>query len=130
MCHLPLADEGNKGGGEGFEVYAMNSVVGPDGMGSVTRLCLSCHDGVGASGDVAPTMGGGAGHPVSVEYDRFSKDMHTPESVEAQGVKLHRSGGQYRVECTSCHSPHDNGNGKFLRISNQGSAMCLTCHDK
>lgn len=34
------------------------------------------------------------------------------------------------IECASCHNPHNNGNGAFLRKSNNGSAMCLTCHIK
>lgn len=34
------------------------------------------------------------------------------------------------VECASCHNPHNNSRGFFLRKSNAGSAMCLTCHIK
>jgi predicted CXXCH cytochrome family protein len=34
------------------------------------------------------------------------------------------------VECASCHNPHNNSRGMFLRKSNAGSAMCLTCHIK
>lgn len=34
------------------------------------------------------------------------------------------------VECASCHNPHNNVNGGFLRKSNVGSALCLTCHIK
>jgi predicted CXXCH cytochrome family protein len=33
------------------------------------------------------------------------------------------------VECSSCHDPHTENN-LFLRVSNRGSALCLTCHDK
>jgi predicted CXXCH cytochrome family protein len=34
------------------------------------------------------------------------------------------------VECASCHNPHNNARGNFLRMSNAASAMCLTCHIK
>jgi predicted CXXCH cytochrome family protein len=34
------------------------------------------------------------------------------------------------VECASCHNPHNNARGNFLRKSNAASAMCLTCHIK
>ena len=34
------------------------------------------------------------------------------------------------VECASCHNPHNNSRGFFLRKSNAGSALCLTCHIK
>lgn len=33
------------------------------------------------------------------------------------------------IECSSCHDPHTN-NLKFLRIPNDGSRLCLTCHSK
>lgn len=33
------------------------------------------------------------------------------------------------VECSSCHDPHV-PNKLFLRVSNDGSRLCLTCHDK
>ena len=34
------------------------------------------------------------------------------------------------VECASCHDPHNTTNGTFLRTTNAGSALCLTCHIK
>jgi len=34
------------------------------------------------------------------------------------------------VECATCHDPHSSANPTFLRISNAGSAVCLTCHIK
>ncbi len=33
------------------------------------------------------------------------------------------------IECSSCHDPHTT-NPLFLRVSNEGSRLCLTCHDK
>ena len=33
------------------------------------------------------------------------------------------------VECSSCHDPHIPTR-LFLRVSNEGSRLCLTCHDK
>lgn len=34
------------------------------------------------------------------------------------------------VECGSCHDPHNAVNKTFLRTSNAGSGVCLTCHIK
>ena len=34
------------------------------------------------------------------------------------------------VECASCHDPHNNSTGTFLRISNDNSDVCLACHVK
>jgi predicted CXXCH cytochrome family protein len=33
------------------------------------------------------------------------------------------------VECSSCHDPHITSK-LFLRVNNEGSRLCLTCHDK
>lgn len=38
--------------------------------------------------------------------------------------------GDSNVECATCHLVHDNTNGKFLRVANTGSALCLKCHVK
>lgn len=42
------------------------------------------------------------------------------------------AGGKYSVECSSCHTPHSNSKGTFLRIQNnlasRPSALCVTCH--
>ncbi len=132
MCHLPNGGQGNKGGEASFEVYAPGSdLSSSDVLGMVTRLCLSCHDGLGASDDVQFGTNVAGNHPVSVEYDSSSShDLRSPESVEASGLRLYRDGTSVRIECASCHNPHDNSQGDFLRISNQGSAMCLTCHDR
>ncbi len=34
------------------------------------------------------------------------------------------------VECASCHDPHNNATGTFLRVSNDNSDVCLACHVK
>lgn len=33
------------------------------------------------------------------------------------------------IECSSCHDPHSS-NRLFLRVTDEGSRLCLTCHDK
>lgn len=33
------------------------------------------------------------------------------------------------IECSSCHDPHSN-NSQFLRVANEASRLCLTCHIK
>lgn len=35
-----------------------------------------------------------------------------------------------RIECSTCHNPHDNATASFLRKTNAGSAVCYTCHNK
>ena len=53
-------------------------------------------------------------------------------------IRMYGNGTESRVECASCHDPHgveSSGSGStffptFLRKSNTGSAVCLTCHNK
>ena len=47
-------------------------------------------------------------------------------------LPLYNKGGTAFVECASCHDPHDAAglNETFLRVSNAGSAVCVTCHIK
>ncbi len=40
------------------------------------------------------------------------------------------AGNAPAVECASCHDPHSETNLTFLRVSNAGSAVCLSCHVK
>jgi predicted CXXCH cytochrome family protein len=40
-----------------------------------------------------------------------------------------KTDGKPYVECASCHDPHTE-NQTFLRITNDGSRVCLTCHNK
>ncbi len=113
-------------------------------LGTHSLMCLGCHDGQtaidsigGQPGQTVMTGDSVIGrdltddHPVGVEYT----DGHgrrapigtmwgTQPGVDGK-LPLY---GENRIECTTCHTPHDNSNNNFLRISNAGSAMCLTCH--
>lgn len=42
------------------------------------------------------------------------------------GIRLYNG----KVQCASHHDPHNSGNPTFLRISNDNSAVCRTCHKK
>lgn len=120
---------------------------------SKTKLCLSCHDGVTALGavfSVAPNtveMTGGISaskvigtnlandHPVLYDVKPGAgppaqpgtdPEIQLPPAGDA--VKVY--GETNRVECTSCHDPHDNTNGSFLVKSNANAALCTSCHIK
>jgi len=88
-------------------------------------------------------------HPVGFSYEQARQDAKhgartkdfkvanlAVTGPEALGLKFFPSKDQGGVaitdamECASCHLVHDNVNGKFLRMSNAGSALCLACHDK
>lgn len=65
-------------------------------------------------------------------------DLDGDKRLDPREIRLYDSGYGYAVECASCHDPHgvpsDRAGGlfnpAFLRISNAGSQLCLTCHIK
>lgn len=77
----------------------------------------------GLSGDIAFFDTNGNGQPDEDEVQLFAN--------------VGGASGDFTIECASCHKAHGSdpatpgtpGN-LYLRISNQGSALCLTCHLK
>ena len=119
----------------------------PDGS---SILCLSCHDGTIALGNVISrtadiSFGGGIttmpsnrrnlgtdlsdDHPVSITYNSSlasaDGELKTPSAISGQ---VHLENG--KMQCISCHDPHMNIYSNFLVESRQYSALCLSCHDK
>ncbi|MDP3149588.1 MAG: cytochrome c3 family protein [Ignavibacteria bacterium] len=133
--------------------------------GTVSNLCLSCHDGTVAVNSLDnkssiganPTMGTGTeldatgkiaatrvtiignsltnDHPINFTYDAAlvtadGGGLVSPTSASyvdaAHAVPLYAG----KLQCASCHNPHNNANTSFLRKANSGSALCLTCHSK
>jgi predicted CXXCH cytochrome family protein len=132
--------------GETFVMYS--STAGqPEGP---SKMCLSCHDGVtaidnyGGTGGTGITITGSANlgtdlsndHPIGIEYPTASPAEYNDPTTFAPGigsgpgVQLVELNGVERVECTSCHEPHNNGLGNFLRVPIQESYLCLQCHIK
>ena len=112
--------------------------------GSGTRMCLRCHDGTVAKETIAgvsrarfvnkqnpslfDAVHGGTDHPVGIEYPLFKKGYRPVTSVVAKGTVVLPQG---RVECISCHDPHNTaGAAHMLVTANTRSALCLTCHKK
>ena len=67
-------------------------------------------------------------HPVSFSWVDIPGELNTMASVKASPLKLY--GPNNRLECATCHDVHDDTIPPFLRMSNDNSAMCLTCHIK
>ncbi|MBI5837497.1 MAG: cytochrome c3 family protein [Candidatus Eisenbacteria bacterium] len=126
----------------------IDMTVDPQPTG-VSMACLSCHDGTvgldvitnvpnsySGSAAVGTTMPAGMfnlgtdlrnDHPVSVSYDNtLDTKFKSSTSVTAAGLQLYSG----KVQCASCHNPHTAANRPFLRVSNGGSNLCLTCHIK
>ena len=115
-----------------------------------SKMCLSCHDGSLALGNVltrrmgepivmtARTIPPGSSdltsdlsddHPIGFRYDRAlsnsDRQIRAPELVSSN-LPL---GAHGEVHCTTCHDPHNNELGDFLRVTDQLSAICVSCHD-
>ncbi len=126
--------------------------------GDVSLACLSCHDGtIGIDvitnrpnltttpASIGTTMGtlfpsgqsafNNLGtdlrndHPIGITFSTLDLAYRTQASIVAAGLTLYGASSN-RVECATCHNPHRSTNVPFLRVSNTGSALCLTCHIK
>jgi predicted CXXCH cytochrome family protein len=119
----------------------------PDGP---SILCLSCHDGttalgnvlsreaeIGFTGGISSLPPGSSNistdladdHPVSFDYTSglaaADGQLKEPSAI-VPPVSL-RNG---RMQCTSCHDPHRNLSNDFLVVTHQYSELCFSCHDR
>ncbi len=97
----------------------------------------------GAPGAENSTGQLGDDHPISFSYNTVLTEygvsgkggLHTVLAAETAGVQFF-GGAAARVECSSCHDPHVDYEVSsptyypFLIMPNDGSALCLACHDK
>jgi len=115
-----------------------------------SKMCLSCHDGSMALGNVlsrpvthpivmtARTIPPGTkdltndlsdDHPIGFRFDRAlsnqDRQLRAPEVVSPE-LPL---GAHGEMHCTTCHDPHNNELGDFLRVTDQMSQICISCHD-
>ncbi len=87
-------------------------------------------------------------HPIGIGYPGLSNDgltftgtryfspletgftTSTPPAVGGGAISIITlPDGRKGIGCTTCHTPHTPTYG-FLRMSNDGSAMCFKCHNK
>jgi len=162
FCHVPHAAEpriplwGHALSAAVYTLYTSESldstVPQPEGA---SKLCLACHDGTIALGDLHGTRVGlgrlpatsraflgtdlSGSHPVSMMVspsviDRNNAVAPTLTDLprmqsDPDGVRLDASG---RVQCTSCHSAHSDANFQssgihFWRKATFSEA-CIICH--
>ncbi len=78
-------------------------------------------------------------HPVNFNIDDTANaGIVSKFGITTEGLTLYKTGRPITgggdngtgIECSTCHNSHDNSFGKFLRKSNAGSSLCLTCHIK
>jgi predicted CXXCH cytochrome family protein len=121
-------------------------------MGAVSSLCLSCHDGTIAPGQMVPygniAMTGSmntpdvfgaalkTSHPISlktplVDSPDLVSTLATTGLTADPLKKVQLVNGS--VECTSCHEPHnqriDPVSQNFLVRDGSSGQICLSCHE-
>lgn len=93
--------------------------------------CEGCHSGGSPDGGLDwegvyfdPDMRNQ--HPISVVYDpnRRPGAFRAAVGGAVGGLPLYSG----KVECATCHEPHSEQYKYFLRQSNVGGSLCLTCH--
>jgi len=127
---------------------------GSAGPGVGSKTCLSCHDGTLSLGDVAVTtdattngataianrvnaagflVAGNSAligsdlsndHPIGMTYDSTSATAGLVAQSTAETAKARFYAN--KMECGTCHDPHNTTNIKFLRMT--PSTLCTDCH--
>ncbi len=142
--------------------HASQAILNGMTPGSTSLLCLSCHDGsvavnsYGNSAQLSRSQSTGTAfistayqigkdkylgnhHPIGFNYDAVQsqdteiRSADTAMLTPTTFVRDHLyNAGNTNMECGTCHSVHNKGNGgeTLLWRSDQNSELCLTCHDK
>jgi predicted CXXCH cytochrome family protein len=145
---LNASDIADIGGGSDVSLLCMSchdGTVGVNSLGNPSNdiganpTMGSGHE-LDASGRIVASRGSNMGtslsndHPVNFTFSAAlataDGGLVTPVSTSyvdaAHTVPLFAG----KVQCASCHDPHDNSNVPFLTKTNTGSQLCLTCHRK
>lgn len=157
FCHTPHNSSPRKplwnraDPGVTYNLYGSSTLdAAPGQPDGASILCLSCHDGTIALGDVLSrgspiAMQGGVttmpsghsnlsenisdDHPVSFVYNASlaatDGELSDPASLTGP-VTLEKE----KLQCTSCHDPHSDLNGDFLVAPTLNSELCMYCHQK
>jgi predicted CXXCH cytochrome family protein len=137
---------------ETFGIYGSSTIGNATGQPEGTSLaCLTCHDGTLAlDAMINPPIGftadnntigavpGNLGtnlsndHPISIGYSLAADAAFVAPASVTTILPLFpgTQDATYQVECASCHNVHNDLIEPFLRISNDNSEVCLTCHVK
>jgi predicted CXXCH cytochrome family protein len=155
FCHTPHAANpigplwNRRDPGTYYQVYRSSTLTATVGQPTGTsRMCLSCHDGTIAltqtynsnnalpgSVYITPQDRGYIGtdltddHPISFTYDSALAAKNTQLRDPASIPKALELDQNHQLQCTTCHDPHNDSRGYFLRMDNRASAMCASCHN-
>ncbi len=99
-----------------------DSVVGGDGLNNDHPISFAY--------TAALALADGALHNPTAKSITIGSGTDTKDGFISEVMLFGDNNDQ--VECATCHDVHNKftDGGKLLRISNSGSALCLTCHNK
>lgn len=81
-----------------------------------SQFCLSCHDGsVGNSFNRQSSIQ--SIHSMDLFYHNYQMNENIPYDLPLRDKM---------ITCITCHDPHDNSKGQFLRL--EKSQLCMSCH--
>lgn len=153
FCHTSHSGSGDapmwnrrSKGYNNYESSTSKAVAGKQGGSSA--LCLSCHDGTIALGDmISGKRGQGKkkdeldetflrgrsnlgtdlsnDHPVAIIYDT-DLSIEDPGLLNPNNIDLPLEDNE--IQCTSCHDPHSDRIPPFLNKSTQNGELCISCH--
>jgi len=94
--------------------------------------CIGCHDGsIGRAADYKVGQGvwshNEGSHPVGINYQECRMKRGGLHAVSMISKKLRLFNGN--IGCGTCHDMYSSKPGK-LTVSNEGSKLCLSCHNK
>lgn len=128
-CHDSAAASGDVGAVNSSDAHQLKNE--PNLGASWPRCDEACHDAGTPPRDlwqIGPNLSND--HPISMTYPTPSQDpdFHIPPNPMTgwSDVKLFNG----RVECPTCHNPHDPSRVPFLRKTVSGSQLCIVCHNK
>ncbi|MCX5682220.1 MAG: hypothetical protein NT049_00840 [Planctomycetota bacterium] len=155
FCHTPHASNpigplwNRRDPGTYYQVYRSSTLTATVGQPTGTsRMCLSCHDGtialtqtfnsnnaLAGSVFITPRDRGYIGtdltddHPISFTYDAALAAKNTQLNDPSSIPKALPLDQNRQLQCTTCHDPHNDSLGYFLRMDNRASALCTSCHN-
>jgi predicted CXXCH cytochrome family protein len=131
-----------------YNSTTLKSIPGqPDGS---SRLCLSCHDGTVALGRVRKAAQGlnrlhpGLGRIPMGRRSNLGSDLSDDHPISFESAPAVNASPELKhpplndhvaydddgkIQCTSCHDPHNDMFGDFLVKENIGAAICKSCHE-
>jgi len=150
VCHVPYGGQtfvpsplwNHEITTETFTPYDRSTMLEwkPGEIGAVSKLCLSCHDGVisidaygGRTGSEWLTGYANVNltnsHSTSFPWRRQALDGSCMNKCLEPSPPPTLPLFDYMIECPTCHDVHNANNvSNLLRMSNADSALCQTCH--